>query len=498
MNQWRYRVGLGLLGLAILVGIAGGTRAQLPAQTGKGVTDDELKPVPPGKAPGPESPAAQIDVKPKVSDDQIADRLEKILKATPDWFYEPDVEVQEGVAFLRGSTETDERKQWAGDLARSTQDVVAVVNLIDVIQPSVWDFRPALNGIYDLWRTSVRHSPWLLFCLGIIVLAYLAARLTNRLLLILFRRRFGSQLLRGVAAWIGGALVMLFGLYVVLYVSGLTRLALTVLGGTGLVGLVLGIGFRDITENFLASIFLSVQTPFLNGDLVEINGVMGIVQRMNVRTTLLMTFEGNHVQIPNSAVYKSTIINYTSSPNRRTDFTVGVAYSVDVAKAQEIALSLLHDHPAVLEDPEPMVLAEEFATSAVTLRVYFWVNVEEHSWMRVKSALIRLIKQAFNEHGITIPFETRELVFPQGVPVQMSEQEGRARQATSSVPAPHTRSPVSTREGAMATLAEGGLASEKGEIQQQADLARPSEEGEDLLRPAETEENGKPAEANKT
>src|SRR5690606_4198699 len=128
-------------------------------------------------------------------------------------------------------------------------------------------------------------------------------------------------------------------------VAGLTSIALTVLGGTGLLGIILGIAFQDITENFLASIFLSVQTPFESGDLVDIDGTMGFVQRLTTRATILMTLEGNHVQIPNSTVYKSKINNYTSNPNRRADFAVGIGYEDSIARAQEIALRILEEHP---------------------------------------------------------------------------------------------------------------------------------------------------------
>jgi len=80
----------------------------------------------------------------------------------------------------------------------------------------------------------------------------------------------------------------------------MTQVALTLAGGTGLLGLALGIAFREITENFLASIYLSIQKPFEVGDLVEVTGLLGYVQRVTARTTILMTLDGNHVQIPNA------------------------------------------------------------------------------------------------------------------------------------------------------------------------------------------------------
>jgi small conductance mechanosensitive channel len=192
---------------------------------------------------------------------------------------------------------------------------------------------------------------------------------------------------------------------------------LTVVGGTGLIGLVVGIAFREITENFLASIFLSMQRPFETGDLVEVSGETGYVQQLNMRTTILMTLDGNLVQIPNASVYKSNLRNFTTTSNRREDFVVGIGYDDAINEAQEIARKVLADHPAVLNDPEPSVLVDSLGRSTVNLRVYFWLNGRTHSWLKVRSSVIRLVKRAFQKHGISMPDEAREVVFPQGVPV---------------------------------------------------------------------------------
>jgi len=470
-----------LLLIITLLALDSSARAQIPLPA-KSSSGTEVKPLPPGKEAAPEAPAAQVEVEPTVRDEQIARRLQRILMATPNWFYEPDVSVQEGVAFLRGQTTTDERRVWAGELARGTQGVVAVVNLIDVMPGNAWDFSPAWAGMAQLWRQSVRQLPWIVFSLGIIVLAFIVARLTRILLQFALRNRFGSQLLRNITAWLGGVVVFLGGLYVVLYVSGLTGIALTVLGGTGLIGLVLGIGFRDITENFLASIFLSVQTPFRTNDVVEVNGITGIVQRMTIRSTVMMTFQGNHVQIPNSVIYKSTITNYTSNPNRRDDFTIGVGYDVDIAKAQQAVVEVLNSHPAVLQDPEPMVLATSLDASSINLKVYYWVNVREHSWEKVRSSVLRLVKQRFAADGITMPDAAREVVFPRGVPIQMTDGEKSHPSRTHGKPS----RPMTTAAGsAVSTTAEGGLCSETEKLKEQAEKARSPEDGADLLKKPE-------------
>ena len=128
------------------------------------------------------------------------------------------------------------------------------------------------------------------------------------------------------------------------------------------------------------------------------------------------------MEIPNATVYKNTIRNFTTNRNRREDFTVGIGYDMPIAKAQEISLEVLRDHPAVLDDPEPWSLVDSLGPSAVVLRIYFWLDGSRHSWLKVRSSVIRLVKRAFQDAGITIPDPSRELVFPKGVPVIMSQE----------------------------------------------------------------------------
>lgn len=422
---------------------------------------------------------AKVDVNPVARDEEIRQRLQSVMDAT-DWFTATDVRVEEGVVFLNGRVGSDELKKWAGDLASNTQDVVAVVNRMEVAEPSMWDWSPAWEGMKVLWRDFLRSLPLLFLGLLILGLSVGAGLLTARKSRSLLRHRIQARLLRNVIAGGIGVMVVLVGTYIVLRVSGLTQLALTVVGGTGLIGLAVGIAFRDITENFLASIFLSMQRPFETGDLVEVSGVTGYVQQLNVRTTILVTLDGNLVQIPNASVYKSNLRNFTTNTNRRDQFDVGIGYDDAIHEAQEIALQVLTDHPAVLSDPEPSVLVDSLGKATVNLRVYFWINGRKHSWLKVRSSVIRLVKRAFQKHGISMPDEAREVVFPQGIPVTMLERkpplspvaktEAQLRAAGSSV-----------EMDVVATQAEGGLDSEAGVLDEQVRHTKPLREGENLL-----------------
>lgn len=438
-------------------------------------------PTPSGEEQPIEAPAS-VEVDPEARDEEIRARLLSILDATG-WFLNPEVRVQEGVVFLEGEAENAEFKTWAGDLARRTSDVTAVVNQMDVAEPSVWDFEPVVSGLRAQGRTVLQAVPLILFGLVVLLISWLIARLIAVAARKFLRGRGWNPLLISVGARAVGLAVLLMGLFLIFQVAGLTSIALTVLGGTGLLGLVLGIAFQDITENFLASVFLSLQTPFESGDLVDIDGIMGFVQRLTTRATVLMTQDGNHVQIPNSRVYKSNIHNYTSNCNRREDFVVGIGYGDSIANAQEIALKVLEDHPAVLDEPEPWVLVESLGAAAVNLRIYFWLDGSQYSWQKVKSSVIRLIKRAFMAADIALPGEVRELIVPDRIPVELYQPEGAAPGEMTSRELAAAR--AAEEPDTVSTQAEAGLLSEAEDIEEQARSSRVPGEGADLLRPPE-------------
>ena len=452
----------------------------LPGQAAPAVKE-ELKLPGESATPAPPLPADKIDVRPQSNDDSIADRLTSILVAT-EWYDAPRAEVREGVAFLYGETSSAAYRDWAGDLARKTQDVAAVVNRITIVETSIWDLAPVWSEVRAMGRRSMVALPYVLLGLLVLTLSYYAARIGARITDRILARRLDVPLLREVLARTIGVAIFLNGLYFVLRIYGLTRLAMTVLGGTGIIGLVLGIAFRDISENFLASLFLSVQRPFRTGDLVQIATETGYVQRLNARTTILMTLDGNYVQIPNSTVYKSPITNFMANPNRRESFVISIGYREIISEAQALAFRVLADHPAVLKDPEPWVLVDSLTPDLIQLKIYYWINGREHSFVKVRSSLIRLIKGLFQQNGIRLPASpVAAAAVGQLQTMERSEEEVDESRVS-------PRRARSRERLSIATHAEGGLESEEREIQLQADQSRPPEGGKDLLPAAPDEE----------
>jgi small-conductance mechanosensitive channel len=284
--------------------------------------------------------------------------------------------------------------------------------------------------------------------------------------------------LSDVAARLSFILIFLLGFYLALQVAGLSGLSATVLGGTGIAGLVAGIAFRDLLENYLASILISIRNPFRLGDLVEISDHIGVVERVTTRGTVLMNPDGNHVQIPNSIVYKSIIRNFTANPNRRDMFEVGIGFETNASYAQEVALEVLGNHPAVLKEPEPLVLVYKLGSATVNLVIYFWYDGAAYNGLKVKSSLIRLVKTSFEKEHISMPDEAREIIFPDGVPLRRLEAS-----SDKSVDTLHEKSSGMDRGiEEITTEAEGSLQSEEFQLRDQARMSRTPEEGESLLK----------------
>ena len=122
----------------------------------------------------------KVDVNPIARDDEIASRLTRILDST-DYFVSPEVMVENGVVFLKGEAREPEYRSWAGDLARNTQDVAAVVNRMNVAEQSIWDFSAVFAGLRAFQASTIQAIPIIIFGFVVLVLAWLLAKLTSRL-----------------------------------------------------------------------------------------------------------------------------------------------------------------------------------------------------------------------------------------------------------------------------------------------------------------------------
>jgi hypothetical protein len=145
--------------------------------------------------------------------------------------------------------------------------------------------------------------------------------------------------------------------------------------------------------------------------------------------------------------------------------------------AQDVIMQVLTQHPAILPEPPPAVLVETLGAATVNIRVLFWLDSAQHDFFKTTSSVIRLVKRALQDASISMPDESREVVFPHGIPVHLLEgRPDRARDGAPPSPAHSQPQP-----DPVSTAAEGELSSETGRLQDQARRARLPEEGKNLL-----------------
>lgn len=271
------------------------------------------------------------------------------------------------------------------------------------------------------WNSFINAIPFMFLGLIILLISFAFSKIASAMTRSLMKRKFHKSLLIDVVARTVGVAIFLFGVYLIFEMMNLTGAALTIVSGTGLLGIILGIAFRDIAENFLASIFLSIHHPFQNGDLVEITGITGYVVGISMRVTSITTLEGHLVQIPNATVYKSQVRNYSTNPQRREEFTITLRYDETIAIAQEVILKVLKNHNSILKHPDPSVLIDSVDKSNAYVKVRFWVDSSQNKWLEIKSSVLYLLKQALTHANITIPDGSHKIFCPDGIKVQSIE-----------------------------------------------------------------------------
>ncbi len=353
-----------------------------------------------GEAPTPPVGvlSAEVDA---ATDEALAEGLRRRY-AEIEGFEDLQVTATAGVVSLGGQVLSDSDRQEAAALARRIEGVARVRDDIEVVTDPRQRLIPAVDSALDRLRSVASYLPLLAVGFGVVFLFLLLSKWVGRLEAIFARvssNRFARDLLRQATQFV----VFLTGILIALEILDATALVSAVLGTAGVVGLAVGFAFRDLVENYISSILLSIRQPFAPNDHVVVNGQEGKVMRLTSRATILITLDGNHLRIPNAQVFKGIILNYSRNPRRRFDFGVGIGVGEDLVLAQKLGLNALSDMAGVLDEPPPMALIDELSDSSVLVRFYGWVDQREASYSKVRSAAIRSVKSILEESGMDLP-----------------------------------------------------------------------------------------------
>ncbi|MBU6996843.1 MAG: mechanosensitive ion channel family protein [Theionarchaea archaeon] len=193
------------------------------------------------------------------------------------------------------------------------------------------------------------------------------------------------------------------GIVIGLPLLGLHLTGLLVAGGVA--GVVLGFASQSVVSNLISGLFLIIERPVKIGDQVCVGDISGVVKDIRVLSTVVRTYDGMYVRIPNEKVFSSNITNYVAYPARRFEYSIGIGYEDDAEEAIRVIRKVLEDHPFVLVNPRPTVFVDDLGDSSVRLNVRVWAPSQV--WYTVQMELLWKMKVGLEKAGITIPFPQR-------------------------------------------------------------------------------------------
>jgi len=254
---------------------------------------------------------------------------------------------------------------------------------------------------------AINFLPSLITALVIFILTIVLAGIIRRGVRHALNQRKAAphvrQLLSKIAYWS----MLILGSITALQQVGFNLTAF--LTGLGILGFTIGFALQDISKNFVSGMLMLIQEPFNVGDVIDVAGITGIVQMIDLRATEIKTLDGRIVLIPNSDVYTKAITNFTKADIRRVEISLGVAYESDLSLVRKTALESISSVKGLMSEPAPLVCFQNFGGSTIDLTLYYWINTKETNPWAAKDEGLVAINNAFNAVGIDMPFPTQRI-----------------------------------------------------------------------------------------
>lgn len=198
-------------------------------------------------------------------------------------------------------------------------------------------------------------------------------------------------------------------------------------GVLGLTSVAIGFAFKDIFQNFLAGIIILGQRPFHIGDQIRVKEFEGEVVDIQIRSTVLRTYEGQRVVMPNAELFTNAVLINTAGASRRSTLATGISYGADIEEARQIILEATKGCALVHDTPEPRVFVSGHGESAIELEVLFWTRPAMGSVREAKDQVATAVKYALDRGSIEIPFPQRVLEVRMSAPEPKAKEEEEDR-----------------------------------------------------------------------
>lgn len=305
-------------------------------------------------------------------------------------------------------------------------------------------FEDAIRVANTYWTQFLYVLPRLVIAAILLAAVWVGSSRLRAWLALKLNTHASDPLLIDFLTQIGRWLLVGIGIILALNILGLSQLVSGMLAGLGLSAFVVGFAFKDIAENFLAGILLAFNRPFGINDTIQIKEMFGRVTHLNLRTTVILTFDGRDISIPNAIVLKEPLINFTQNGYIRQQFVVGIGFGDDVDKAIELIVNEIKQEPDVTQDAdkESFAVLTELATNSVNLMVYFWATTDSYrkGVLKLQSRIMNRVLIRLTAEGYSFPSNLVELQYP-AAPLQVATAP-RPAEAPASSNGPPAPSPT--------------------------------------------------------
>lgn len=244
-----------------------------------------------------------------------------------------------------------------------------------------------------------------LFAIAILIIGSWASKLAKGLVARIMTKRNLDPIIIGFVANFTYVVLMVFVVLAALGKVGVQTTSLVAIIGAA--GLAIGLALQGSLANFAAGFLMIIFRPFKKGDYVEAGGTAGVVDEIQVFTTILNTPDNRRVIVPNAKIMSDNITNYSANETRRQDLIFGVSYRDDVSRVKAVLQQIAESDQRVLKDPAPQILVSELADSSVNFIMRVWVKSGD--FWPFKFETTEKVKLAFDKEGITIPFPQRDV-----------------------------------------------------------------------------------------
>ena len=268
------------------------------------------------------------------------------------------------------------------------------------------DFNNAWLQVQKLANDIITLLPNLLLAAVILVLAYLLAKYTARLVRALTQRAGQAPSVGLLLGRVATYVVMTFGALVALSTVFPSFTANSLIQTLGIGGVAVGFAFKDIFQNFLAGVIILISRPFRIGDSIAVKGYEGTVEDIQTRATMIRTGDNQRIVIPNSTVFTQEVKVITAYASRRTEIEFTLDYGTDVDKAKATILSVLGSIEGIDESPAPDVLTMNFSDSGLVLRMRYWVTPSKADVLATRDRAMTALRSALRESDISFPIST--------------------------------------------------------------------------------------------